>query len=203
MHIYCDISRYGFLQFFLDSKCHVKAEWGASDEVFLRYFACRNKPKICDKIEGFSDMLMLTATLMARSLPWAKQSSVTCGIIREEFNDAFLRNPDRQFELYFDAKSPAMKSYPALRSEKPAEARPANDDAWARANDHGPRAGQTVKGANIYAIDVPQFASDTQSATVKVSYTCTGLCGGGWISRYVRTAGGWRRDGHVGTIYVS
>lgn len=148
-------------------------------------------------------MLILVAAVMAAPLPGSDQASVTCDISRTEIRAALQGNRDPQFELYLDPGSPALASCPALHQEKPGGTGLADDDAWARANVHAPRPGIKVKEAKIFSIGAPQFTSDMQSATVKVSYTCTGLCGGGWTVRYVRTADGWRRDGYVGPIYIS
>lgn len=148
-------------------------------------------------------MLMLVAAVMADPLPGSDRASVTCDISRTEIRDALQGSRDPQLELYLDPGSPAMTSCPALHQQKAGGTSLADDDAWARANVHAPRPRIKVKEAKIFSIGASQFASDMQSATVKVSYTCTGLCGEGWTSRYVRTSSGWRRDGYVGPIYVS
>jgi hypothetical protein len=149
-------------------------------------------------------MLMLIASLMADpDVPSPATSAAMCDVGRMALKDLHEMNSNPQFDAYYDAANPVTHACPALRHDIPAGFRIADRDAWARANVHAPIPGKTVRPALIYSIGLPRISDDLQTATVSLSYTCTGLCGGSLVARYVRTAGGWRRDGTVGPIIVS
>jgi len=84
---------------------------------------------------------------------------------------------------------------PVLRQDLPEGYSLADEAAWAKANVHAPIPGKYTSSAFIYAIEAPKISADGKSATIEWGYTCTGLCGGGLVSRYVRTSKGWRRAG--------
>jgi hypothetical protein len=92
---------------------------------------------------------------------------------------------------------------PKLQELLPVGYRLTNSDARTRAAIHAPLVGVTTRPAVIYTIQIPEISANRQSASVHFSYECTGLCGGEFEARYVRTPRGWQRDGQVRPLAVS
>jgi len=109
-------------------------------------------------------------------------------------------------DTYFDldpSHHGLAEACPSVRENLPAGYAVADAAAWARANVHAPIPGKFTSPAFIYQIEIPKISADGMSAEVEWGYTCTGLCGGGLVSHYVRTPSGWQRRGGAEQKWVS
>ena len=100
-----------------------------------------------------------------------------------------------------DGTATLLSRCPRLLDMSPARLALTDEPARHRAADHGP--GVRGPHATVFWIATPVFASDRRSATVTLTYDCSGLCGGEFEQRYRRTRDGWRADGDVHTKRVS
>lgn len=119
-----------------------------------------------------------------------------CGVGRAALVDLPSTSAKNEYVETNPKRSVLMKLCPQLRHSLPDGYAAADDDARARASQHYPRPGPPPPWAGVYTIGAPVMAADGQSATVAISWECSGPCGSDTVSRYVRTAEGWRRDGN-------
>jgi hypothetical protein len=152
-------------------------------------------------------LILLTSLLIGFLGPNAAEPSIVCEIGRVALRDLppVVLTP-MDYTYHIDAGSGhhgLLAVCPSLRAELPAGYSIADETAWARANVHVPIPGKRTSPAIIYLLGVPKVAPDAQSAILEWGYTCTGLCGGGSVSHYVRTATGWRLDGGPRAKWVS
>lgn len=130
-----------------------------------------------------------------------------CQVGRAALRDLPDINANRKFDTYYAAPDSYRRDLlticPKLKAHLPKGYRIADDDARARASVGAPIPGHYTREASIYSIDVPELNGDFRSATVRMSHSCTGLCGSVSEAFYVRTAKGWRRQGEVRTLSVS
>ncbi|MBB3694853.1 hypothetical protein [Sphingomonas sp. BK580] len=137
----------------------------------------------------------------------APTPAVVCEVGRVALRDLEIphsKSGDTSYYVDVDPTHPGLlKSCPELREMLPAGYSAADNAAWSRANVHAPVPGKPISPTFIYSFGVPKVSADGKSATVEWSYTCSGLCGGGLVSRYVRTSQGWRLDGKPQMKWVS
>lgn len=153
-------------------------------------------------------MLALIASLVAGVVAAdAAIPAVVCEIGRVALQDLPSRNPGSvDFTYYVDVdpgRPSLMQSCPELRENLPTGYLVADAAAWSRANLSAPIPGQHIPPAFIYTLGIPKISADGKSAIVEWRYECTGLCGGGLVSRYIRTSQGWRRNGERQVKWVS
>ncbi|MBP2276318.1 MULTISPECIES: hypothetical protein [Sphingomonas] len=153
-------------------------------------------------------MIITVFVLMAASVSSsAAKADAICEVGRVALQDLPSTNRERSADLYYaghDAeRTDVLEVCPKLVSEIPAGYPLADRDARARANMHVPIAGQAIKAAFIYSIEVPEIGADLKTATVRMDVSCTGLCGSGFEAHYIRTAKGWKRQGDIRTLFVS
>lgn len=151
-------------------------------------------------------MMLLASLMTAVAVPQAVVSADMCDLGRVALRDLPAAEPvNGEGVSFIDASRPdgLMHACPALQHELPAGYALADDAARARASVHAPTPGQQVTPATIYTIDLPKLAADGKAATVAMQYDCTGLCGGGFLTHYVRTSDGWRRQGDRQMLWVS
>ncbi len=153
-------------------------------------------------------MLALIASLVAGVVAAdALTPAVVCEIGGVALQDLPSLDPNpSDFTYYVDAdprRPGLMQSCPALREKLPTGYLIADAAAWSRANLPAPIPGQHIPPAFIYTFGIPKISADGKLATVEWRYKCTGLCGGGLVSQYVRTSQGWRREGERQMKWVS
>ena len=122
-------------------------------------------------------------------------SGALCEVGRAALVDLPSTNAKNEYVETNPKRSGLMKLCPQLRQSLPNGYVAVNDDARARAGQHYPTSAPPPPWAGIYSVDVPVMAADGQSATVAISWECSGPCGSDTVSRYIRTAKGWRREG--------
>ena len=151
-------------------------------------------------------------TLMAISMAVAPTKAVTFGAIcevgRAALHDLPPADKTGRADTYYAGADThhrdLLEVCPKLRGALPTDYPLADDDARSRAAIHAPVPGiANPRPAFIFAIDVPDMSDDLRSATVRIRYDCTGLCGGAFEAHYVRTAKGWQRQGDIRMLYVS
>ena len=122
-------------------------------------------------------------------------SGALCEVGRAALVDLPSTNAKNEYVETDPKRSGLMKLCPQLRQSLPNGYVAVNDDARARASQHYPTSAPPPPWAGIYSVDAPVMAADGQSATVAISWECSGPCGSDTVSRYIRTAKGWRREG--------
>lgn len=122
-------------------------------------------------------------------------SGALCDVGRAVLVDLPSTSAKNEYVETAPERSGLMKLCPQLRHGLPDGYAAADDDARARASQHYPTSAPPPPWAGIYTVDAPVMAADGQSATVAISWECSGPCGSDTVNRYIRTAGGWRREG--------
>ncbi|RYF11996.1 MAG: hypothetical protein EOO77_18265 [Oxalobacteraceae bacterium] len=153
-------------------------------------------------------MLALIASLVTGVVAAdAPTPAVVCEVGHVALHDLPFPDPNPVDVTYYVDADPShpglLRSCPALRGKLPAGYSAADGSAWSRANVHAPIPGQRTPPTFIYTFGIPKISPDGKSATVEWGYTCTGLCGGGLVSRYIRTSQGWRLEGKPQMKWVS
>jgi hypothetical protein len=178
--------------------------------VFAYHLRLREKRRrtsigsICKRVS----MLNLIVILMfAAGAPTAAETQQICDVGRAAFHDLPPASLGGSSDTYFDGpdanRNDLLSMCPALKAMLPIGYRLADSDARQRAAVHVPQEGTATRPASIYTIRLPEISANRQSAVVRFAYRCTGLCGGAFEARYVRTLRGWQRDGLVRTRSVS
>lgn len=151
-------------------------------------------------------MLPLLISFIAALAPPSGSTRV-CDVGRATLRDLpppSFNPADATYYVDADPNHPGlMAACPDLRKELPAGYSVADEAAWSRARVHAPVLGRCIAPTTIYLVGIPKVAADGRSATVEWGYECTGLCSGGFMSRYVRTPAGWRLDGRPRMKWVS
>ncbi|MGW8136565.1 hypothetical protein [Sphingomonas zeae] len=135
---------------------------------------------------------MIVGMMMQAAQPG---SGALCEVGRAALVDLPSTNAKNEYVETDPKRSGLMKLCPQLRQSLPNGYVAVNDDARARASQHYPTSAPPPPWAGIYSVDAPVMAADGQSATVAISWECSGPCGSDTVSRYIRTAKGWRREG--------
>jgi hypothetical protein len=153
-------------------------------------------------------MISLVVGLMVTAVsPSSTKLAVVCEIGSIALRDLPSINGNKEFDSYYAAPDPSgsdlLTLCPKLKAEIPKGYTIADDDARSRAAVHVPFPGQHVREAFIYSVGVPQVSSDSESAVVHFVYSCTGMCGGEFEARYIRTSKGWQREGAIRMLSVS
>jgi hypothetical protein len=152
-------------------------------------------------------LALITALIAAPVAQKAAMPAEICEVGRAALRDLRTVNQNRQFDAYYAGADPhhqdLLEACPELQSELPTGYPLADDDARARAAIHVPQPGNAPRPAFIYAINVPEISADLKRATVRMGYSCTGLCGAGFEARYVRTRNGWQRQGEIRMLFES
>lgn len=137
--------------------------------------------------------LVAAAVAQSSTVPAA-----VCDVGRAALRDLPSIETDKNVETYYagvDAEHrDVLEVCPQLRSALPARFPLADDNARARASVHVPAPGMAARGTFIYAVGVPELGDDRKTAIVRFDYSCSGLCGGTLVARYVKTANGWKKE---------
>lgn len=152
-------------------------------------------------------MSLVVGLMLTAASPNSTKLAVICEIGSTALRDLPNINGNNEFDSYYAAPDPSRPDLltlcPKLKAEIPKGYPIADDDARSRAAVHVPIPGQHVREAFIYSVDVPQISSDSESSVVHFVYSCTGMCGGQFEARYIRTSKGWQRDGAIRMLSVS
>lgn len=144
---------------------------------------------------------------MTAASPNSAELTTVCKVGSLALRDLPRINGNKEFDSYYaapEANHPDLLTIcPKLKAKIPKGYPIADEDAKARAAVHAPVPDRHVREAFIYSVGIPVISSDMQSAVVQFAYSCTGLCGGQFVARYVRTAKGWQRIGPVQMLSVS
>lgn len=142
----------------------------------------------------FADM-MIEAALPSNGAPCDIGRAVIADLPSDRTRTEYVETDPRRSGL--------MKLCPQLGHSLPGGYLAADDGARARASQHVPTAGAPPPWAGIYTIGAPVLSADGRSATVAITWECSGPCGSETVSRYVRTEHGWQRDGKPEILSVS
>ena len=152
-------------------------------------------------------LTLLAITMGAATVPSAAQAKAFCEVGRAELRDLPPADTSGRSDSFYAAQDTNRRDLlvvcPKLQGGLPPGYRMADDDARRRAALHAPLPGVTTRPAFIYIAQASQMSADLRAATIRLSYECTGLCGGDFEAHYIRTAKGWRRQGEVRTLSVS
>lgn len=152
-------------------------------------------------------LALMVVSMIVAEVPNAANTQQICEVGRVALRDLPPADLGGSSDTYYEGPDAnhhdLLAMCPKLTDMLPTGYLLADSDARKRAAVHVPLAGTTTRPASIYTIQLPQISADRQSAIVHFAYRCTGLCGGEFDARYVRTSRGWQRDGPARTLSVS
>jgi hypothetical protein len=151
-------------------------------------------------------LFLLAATIAAAPEASPKLAAPICDVGRLALRDMPRIDHNTGYARYYGDAGIAgdlLAICPILRTEIPAGFPPADAVAMQRASVHAPVPGETTPRTMIFEVGIPAFSADLKTATVEMGYACTGLCGAGFIARYIRGPDGWLRDGEIRNTFVS
>jgi hypothetical protein len=132
------------------------------------------------------------------------QEAPVCAVARAALRD--LPNISRYApgDRYYDGRSDTyhrdvLEVCPMLRDALPPAYPLASDAVRASVGEIA----SPPRPVSVFAIEVPVLNARANRAIVRMSYSCTGLCGAGFEATYVLTRKGWRRQGEPRGTWVS
>ena len=167
----------------------------------------RERASIGFCLTGEAIMLAMTVILMAVATQSPAGSKAICEVGRAALRDLPPVDTSMASDTYYAGAGASdddlLAKCPKLQRFLPDGYRRADDEAQRRADIHAPSPDTPARAAVIYTIRVLKLSTDRHAATVQVTYVCTGLCGGAFEARYVRTSKGWQRQGEVRPLFLS
>ena len=152
-------------------------------------------------------LALMVVSVIVAEVPNAARTQQICEVGRAALRDLPPADLGGSSDIYYEGPNTnhhdLLGMCPELKDILPTGYLLADSDARRRAAVHVPLVGTNTRPASIYTIQIPEISADRQSAIVHFAYRCTGLCGGEFDARYVRTSRGWQRDGSVRTLSVS
>jgi hypothetical protein len=150
---------------------------------------------------------LVISVAMTAAAPKLAERTTVCEVGIIALHDLPSINGNKEFDSYYASSElghpDLLTICPKLKLKVPKGYPIADDDARSRAAVHVPTPGRHVREAFIYSVGIPVVSSDMKSAVVHFEYSCTGLCGGQFQARYIRTAKGWQREGAIQMLSVS